>query len=378
MNVLILTPDRVGSTLLQRVLTVYANINDHIDPLTVNLHELTNGVVPAYNETFKRTLLSKPKPDADGKSTWGYFQSLETIVANLQNCDHDVTSRLAHYHIKNRKDSLGDQLSFYQYLNDNFFIIATRRQNLFDHALSWGIVGHSKNLNVYSHKQKHEVFAEMARTGVKIEPEVINKYLNQYTEYMDWVDRHFNVNAYFEYERDLPNLEQFVLGLDVFKHRPNPVTWQDKFDIDWNSWNRMHYLLSLVSFDHPFSEEEKQFMKSNIDNYTTARIFIQDMQDAELLTSGIPIKLHTLQEKAQLITNVDQCLLHYNNWVNTTQSPYALAYKPEHLTEIARLENTVWNNSPGKTSLLTYNDIDQVQLNLSDLTFPDHSLDHSN
>ena len=42
MNVLILTPDRVGSTLLQRLITVYANLNENQQPLTINLHELTN------------------------------------------------------------------------------------------------------------------------------------------------------------------------------------------------------------------------------------------------------------------------------------------------------------------------------------------------
>jgi len=41
MNILILTSDPVGSTLLQRVLTVYANINE-TNKLSVNLHELTN------------------------------------------------------------------------------------------------------------------------------------------------------------------------------------------------------------------------------------------------------------------------------------------------------------------------------------------------
>jgi GR25 family glycosyltransferase involved in LPS biosynthesis len=54
---------------------------------------------------------------------WGYHQSLETVVNLLKTCGHDVTSRLAHYHIKNRKDSLASQLDFYKYLNENFYII---------------------------------------------------------------------------------------------------------------------------------------------------------------------------------------------------------------------------------------------------------------
>ena len=43
MNVLILTPDRVGSTLLQRVLTVYM-LRQGFDKPVINLHELTNGL----------------------------------------------------------------------------------------------------------------------------------------------------------------------------------------------------------------------------------------------------------------------------------------------------------------------------------------------
>ena len=239
MNVLILTPDRVGSTLLQRLLTAYAVINQNNHPLTVNLHELTNGIVSYHNNTFDREMLGKK----DGK--WGYHQSLNTIAELLENCNHDVTARLAHYHIKRRNDSTGDQLAFYQYLNENFYIVATRRQNLFEHATSWAIVGESKNLNVYNHKQKHEVFEEISRTGITIQPEIIEKYMHQYDEYLQWVNCHFNVNAWFDYERDLPNLEQFVLNLRPFAQTAK-TTWQDRFDIDWNAWNRMHYLLSLV------------------------------------------------------------------------------------------------------------------------------------
>ena len=57
MNVLILTPDRVGSTLLQRLITVYANLNENQQPLTINLHELTNGLVSYHNDITQQKLL---------------------------------------------------------------------------------------------------------------------------------------------------------------------------------------------------------------------------------------------------------------------------------------------------------------------------------
>lgn len=59
MNVLILTPDRVGSTLLQRLITVYMNFHEFDRPV-INLHELSNGLVKYYNPAYQREVLGKP------------------------------------------------------------------------------------------------------------------------------------------------------------------------------------------------------------------------------------------------------------------------------------------------------------------------------
>lgn len=87
MNVLILTPDRVGSTLLQRLVSVYAHTND----LTINLHELTNGLVNYHNDTYNRSVLGKKRKQL------GYHQSLETVTGLLKDCNYRVVSRLAHF-----------------------------------------------------------------------------------------------------------------------------------------------------------------------------------------------------------------------------------------------------------------------------------------
>jgi hypothetical protein len=360
MNVLILTPDRVGSTLLQRLITVYAHINENYDPLTVNLHELTNGLVMYDNEKFSRPLLGKKE------NGWGYHQSLETIVNLLRDCGHDVVSRLAHYHIRNRSDHINDQLDFYRYLNDNFFIIAARRRNIFEHALSWSISVESKKLNVYSAQEKYDIYKDICHHGMNVQNDVMIKYLNAYTEYIDWVDRHFRVNCYFEYERDLPDIENFILNLNVFRNHPNPLTWADRFQISWPDWNRMHYLLSLVPFSHKFSQEEKDFMSANIDLYTECRIVLQDLQDQGILVSGIPIKLHTLHEKANLISNIDHCLITYNQWAGSSGRNFALSYDATELNRVALVEHTHWNNGDRRT-LLTDHDITQQKLLASDL-----------
>jgi len=362
MNVLILTPDRVGSTLLQRLFTVYANINENNQPLTVNLHELTNGLTMYHNNSYNKQMLGKK----DGH--WGYHQNLNTIVDLLKNCSHDVISRLAYYHIKNRKDSLADQLDFYRYLNENFYIIAAKRKNLFEHAMSWCISVESKKLNVYSFEEKYKIFEQIYKNGINVQYEVIEKYLNQYKQYLEWVDAHFQVNSYFEYERDLPDVENFILQQNIFKSIDRPLNWLDKFGISWSDWNRMHYLLSLVMFNYKFSPEEKQFMKDNLDLYSSSKIQIQNLQDCGILVSGIPIKLHTLQEKANVIQNISDCLNYYNNWISYNRPQYAIEYNPVDLAKTAELEHSFWKSSdPG--SLLTVSDISNKKLLLSDLKF---------
>lgn len=362
MNVLILTPDRVGSTLLQRLFTVYAHINENSDPLTINLHELTNGITMYQNDVYNRSVLGKK----DGH--WGYHQSLSTIVDLLKNCNHDVISRLAHYHIKNRKDPLPDQLDFYRYLNENFYIIAAKRKNLFEHAMSWCISVESKKLNVYTFEEKYKTFEHLHKHGINVQSENIEKYLNQYKEYLDWVDAHFQVNSYFEYERDLPNIEKFILEQNIWKGQQRPLDWQAYFDISWADWNRMHYLLSLVKFDYDFPPEEKQFIQDNLELYSAARVKLQDMQDAGIMISGIPIKLHTLKEKAQIIHNIADCLSYYNHWISYNQPTFAIGYEPQTLTKAAELEYQAWKNTKAGTQL-TYDDVSAKKLALSDLKY---------
>ena len=86
MNVLILTPDAVGSTLLQRLLTVYMQFHNFGRPV-INLHELTNGLAKYYSPVFNQEILGKK----DGK--WGYYQSLPEVVELLDSVDHYKTAR---------------------------------------------------------------------------------------------------------------------------------------------------------------------------------------------------------------------------------------------------------------------------------------------
>jgi len=143
MNVLILTPDAVGSTLLQRMLTIYMQFHQFDRPV-INLHELTNGLAKYYSPEFNRELVSK-----QAIKSWGYYQSLEQVVELLSSVDHYKTSRLAHYHILRRGDTLAQQIPFYNYLNENFYVIACRRANVFEHAVSMTLSNITKKLILF-------------------------------------------------------------------------------------------------------------------------------------------------------------------------------------------------------------------------------------
>lgn len=343
MNVLILTPDRVGSTLLQRLITVYMIAHDYDKPV-INLHELTNGLIKYYSPTFNQEVLGKPNT----LNFWGYWQSLEEIADLLDSVDHYKTSRLAQYHIRNRQDSLAEQIPFYQYLNDNFYIISARRKNLFEHGLSWGIHSHTKTLNVYSHQEKINVFADIYKNKITIDPDTLLKYLNRYIDYTAWVDNHFTVSSYFDYEEDLPKIEDYILGLDIFNGQATKK-WSDIFGIEFNNWNKCHYLISDLSgignqltndseklaltFDGKststfqlqsltkkeisshLSIADQNFLKENSDPYIKTYNAIEELVTNKVLTSPVPIKLQTMLEKQLLVKNFDECVETYNNWV---------------------------------------------------------------
>ena len=371
MNVLILTPDRVGSTLLQRLLTIYMVSHEYNKPV-INLHELTNGLMKYYSPTFNQEVLGKPN---DNKK-WGYYQSLSEITELLNSTDHYKTSRLAHYHIKNRQDSMADQVPFYNYLNDNFFIISAQRDNLLEHALSWGINTHSKKLNVYTHQEKVETFQNIYRNRITLDTQILIKYLNQYVEYLAWVDNHFTVSSYFKYDQHLSKIEDYILGLDIFSNQPEKKSWNDIFKLEFNDWNRCHYLVSdlsgissqvadrpLLTFDaqttqqnfqiqsidkqsipNSLSVADRKFLSENGIKYTKAHNAIAELVDHKILTSPVPIKLQTMLEKKLLIKNFDECVKIYNEWVdkNKVGTPYSM----EDIDNTAQEEIQQWHSVP--------------------------------
>jgi hypothetical protein len=210
MNVLILTPDAVGSTLLQRVITIYMQFHEYDKPV-INLHELTNGIIKYYSQDFGREILGKPQGNYDPDN---YHQSLQEIQDLLKSADHYKVSRLAQYPVS-------EQIPFFQYLDDNFFVISCRRHNVFEHALSWGITKITKKLNVYSAQDKISTFFDLYRNRIELDTTALIASLDSYRDYLRWSDDNFSVGSYFYYDQHLENLERYILNLPTDRNSMN-------------------------------------------------------------------------------------------------------------------------------------------------------------
>jgi hypothetical protein len=397
MNVLILTPDAVGSTLLQRMLTIYMQFHEFDRPV-INLHELTNGLEKYYSPEFNQEIVSK-----NTVKNWAYYQSLETVINLLDSVEHYKTSRLAHYHIVKRGDALSQQIPFYNYLNENFYIIACRRANIFEHALSMTLNKITKKLNVYTAHEKIDAFYDIYRSGVKLDLSVFVNQLNAYNNYVKWSEQYFDIGSYFNYEKDVPRLEEFILNLPVFKNQSKYISWSDNFGISFNDWNRMHYSYSDIGsialeqsrqqllthsindpvktyqqhafeewpaiqsqedFDnlptdikikfaqqqqlhgvelsHLLNADTQQFLNQNKQSYLLAKDTISKMVGLGMMISGPPIKKQTLAEKQKIINNFDQLVDVYNQWA-TNHLDIASLIVEENLVSQMQQEKQFWN-----------------------------------
>lgn len=331
-NILILTPDRVGSTLLQRLVTIYAYFNNASSPIpAINVHELTNGIEVGHSTYFQTDIVSKRN------AGWSYYQSLPQIEETIKNANHPVVARLAKYHLEAREDSKINLLKFYEFLNHNFFIISARRSNIFEQALSWCIYKESKKLNVFSTAEKEKAFAEIYRNGIHIDAGVFRYHLDLYVDYERWSNRHFNISAHFYYDKDFVDVENYILNSNPFSSIENKKTWKEFADIEFHDWNRIHYLTSLRTSPHKL---EDFYSSEDLNKYYMFKNKIQNLVDIDVLPSMVPYKLQTLKEKSNIVTNFDECVETYSNWVHTSEQQ---GYSVSDLHRLADVEDQFYH-----------------------------------
>ena len=235
MNILLLTPDAVGGTLLSRILAVYLQINPQDKP-TVEVAHLELGI-KIYNN--KHLGISNCIGSHDDAPV--YDQSLVEVQEMLaQSNQHYTVAKLPWYNIALRQDTSKEAKEFYKYLNQNFFIISCRRENLFEHSVSWTLNKVTGKLNVFNFDEKINNFAYLQQNKITLDPLTIKQALVDYEKFVNWCDTEFELGSVYIYEKDMPNIENYILNLPMVDQE-NPTTWLDEFGQTFEEFNKHQY-----------------------------------------------------------------------------------------------------------------------------------------
>ena len=308
MNFLVLTPDGVGSTYLQRALTVYLNASgdDYY-----NTHELLNGLELDSNGNLYKLMK-------------GYSQSLSEICELLKSNQAKIISRLAQYHVENRlagknitppkdikinpkwgsqdileQNKKEDYRTLYDTCNDIFDKKIYCTRDPFEYALSWGIRDKTGKLNVYSIGERIKIHGKDAT--YEIDLEFMEAKLDQYKRYLYWVTDNFPDAIEIKYEDIHSNIDLVLANLTGID-----------FDMrkDWGTslqeYSTLLYKISLIY--NPSLEYSDKLIDWQ-------KVLIRQKK---LFRAGMPIKMTTLEDKTKKVVNFSSCLERYNSWTESS------------------------------------------------------------
>jgi hypothetical protein len=293
-NYLILTPDGVGSTYLQRALTVYLH-SAELDYW--NTHELLNGLGLSEGNLYK---------------DWNfqYSQTIPEICGLLESANNRLVSRIAQYHITRRlKEKKENYQQLYDACNKKFDKIFYCTRDPFEYALSWSIRHNTKTLNVYSVKERINVHGKDIKQTLDLE--YFNRKLKQYSEYEYWAEDNFNITRDVNYDDNHRNVDSTIKELTGLDHNV-----EDRFGISLQDYSTIRYMTSMY-----MQTKDKKYLvnKDKTPGALKLKKFIQSLVSTKL-TNEIPVKMNTMQDKQKRIINFDDAVEVYNKWTSTTNS----------------------------------------------------------
>ena len=309
-NYLILTPDGVGSTYLQRALTVYLH-SAGLD--YYNTHELLNGLGLLEGNLYKDF------------SLW-YSQTLPEICGLLESTSNNLVSRIAQYHITNRlrKKNKENYQQLYDACNKKFDKIFYCTRDPFEYALSWSIRQRTNTLNVYSVKERIKVHGEDIKQTLDLG--YFNRKLEQYSAYEYWAQDNFNITRAVNYDDNHQNVDNMMKELTGLDHNV-----EDRFGISLQDYSTVRYMTSMY-----MQTKDKKYLcnKDQAAGATQLKKFIQSLVPNKL-PNEIPVKMNTMQDKQKRVVNFDDAVEVYNKWTSTTNS-----HMPISQEDIARVIST--------------------------------------
>jgi hypothetical protein len=308
-NYLILTPDGVGSTYLQRALTVYLN-SAGLD--YCNTHELLNGLGLLEGNLYKDF------------SLW-YSQTLPEICGLLESTSNNLVSRIAQYHITNRlRKNKENYQQLYDACNKKFDKIFYCTRDPFEYALSWSIRYNNKILNVYSIKERIKVHGEDIKQTLDLG--YFNRKLEQYSAYEYWAQDNFNITRAVNYDDIHRNVDGMMKELTGLDHNV-----EDRLGISLQEYSTIRYMTSMY-----MQTKDKKYVcnREQAAGATQLKKFIQSLVPNKL-PNEIPVKMNTMQDKQKRVVNFDDAVEVYNKWTTTTNS-----HMPISQEDIARVIST--------------------------------------
>ena len=301
-QILILTPDGVGSTFLQRAICMFGNLADE---QWINIHEVTNGIRWDGDRLHKDWSLE-------------YSQTLVEIQNLLLKNRGNLIARLASYHIDRRKDTLLDRRSFYGYLSDNFTCVACYRSNIFEYAHSWTIREHKNVLNVYSFAEKSAVHPQHDRFD--LDSRYFARKLKDYDRYAYWVEDNFDLSHAVDYD-DLETVDGFIAGLIGVDEN----IFSDRFGI------------SLYEYCHLSNLPDIKHLPRSVGKcFADIRTYAHSLVKRGLMPNSLPLKMNSFESKITKTANFEGLLSAYNDVAkNSNHLPQA---SMEEIRKIARDE----------------------------------------
>lgn len=314
MNYLILTPDGVGSTYLQRALTVYLH-SAELDYW--NTHELLNGIESLQENLYKKFNL-------------GYSQSVTEICKLLESTSNSLVSRIAQYHITRRlRKNKEDYQQLYDVCNKKFNKIFYCVRDPFEYALSWSIRYNTNTLNVYTVKERISVHSEDIKQTLDLV--YFNKKLEQYSAYEYWAEDNFDITRAVNYDDNHHNVDSMMKELTGLDHNV-----EDRFGISLQEYSIVRYLTSMYM---QTKDKKYLFNKDKTLGALKLKQFIQSLVPNKL-PNEIPVKMNTMQDKQKRVVNFDEAVEVFNKWTSTTNRHMPIS--SQEVTKRIVLENKIY------------------------------------
>tara|TARA_R110002153_G_scaffold35369_3_gene105238 strand:- start:2480 stop:3472 length:993 start_codon:yes stop_codon:yes gene_type:complete len=295
-NYLILTPDGVGSTYLQRALTVYLQCAADLDYW--NTHELLNGLGNQDGNLYK---------DWDHQ----YNQSVEQICNLIMVTGNLLVSRIARYHVTNRILELNEDYSiFYETCNRKFNNILFCKRDPFEYALSWSIRNKSGKLNVYSVSERIDTHGVGVNEPINLD--YFQVKLAEYAEYEYWAEDNFNITRTVNYDDLHNNVDSVLTDITGLTH-----SVKDKFRISLQDYSQFRYLSSMYKqTKDPMYDFDCASVLDDMCNLHAKIERLHNGMNGMRLPTTMPLKMNTLADKRSRITNFNQAVDTYNTWAS--------------------------------------------------------------